>query len=169
MKNGMWRGIIIVYIGYQSACPFVGIGSPSPQCVPPLDPKGWGATLPWGWGGGLTQFERLEREPRSKYTEILSDGQGVTKRCRLSWLTNNALVYGGEGGEVRVLSQWVQLSIWSPKKLWRSNSMFNLWWWCTREKKLFRLLARWRVLCSTILRNYCHNWSLTTVVFFTAQ
>jgi len=34
--------------------------------------------------------------------------EGVTKRCRLSWLTNSALVYeplGGGGGLVRGLSQ----------------------------------------------------------------
>ncbi len=31
------------------------------------------------------------------------------------------------GGGVRGLSQWVQLCIWSPNKLWRSNSIFNLW------------------------------------------
>jgi hypothetical protein len=39
--------------------------------------------------------------------------QRVTKRCRLSLLTNSALAYqpkcGGEGGELRGLSQWVQL------------------------------------------------------------
>jgi hypothetical protein len=35
--------------------------------------------------------------------------QGVTKRCRLSWLTNSALVYepkcGGKGGEGVACSQ----------------------------------------------------------------
>ncbi len=54
--------------------------------------------------------------------------QGVTKRCRPSWLTNSALLYepkcGGWG--LLGLSQWVQLCTWSPNKLWRSNSMFNL-------------------------------------------
>ncbi len=38
--------------------------------------------------------------------------QGVTKRCRLFWLTNSALVYEpkcGGRGELRGLSQWVQL------------------------------------------------------------
>ncbi len=33
---------------------------------------------------------------------------------------------GGWGG-LRALNQWVQLCIWSPNKLWRSNSIFNLW------------------------------------------
>jgi hypothetical protein len=32
----------------------------------------------------------------------------------------------GEGGMMG-LSQWVQLHKWSPKKLWRSNSIFNIW------------------------------------------
>jgi hypothetical protein len=55
--------------------------------------------------------------------------QGFTKTCRLSWLTNGALVCmspngGGEG--LRGLSQWVQLCTWSPYILWRSNSKFNL-------------------------------------------
>jgi hypothetical protein len=39
---------------------------------------------------------------------IYSDIQGVTKRCRLSWLPNSALVYEpkcGGRGELRVLSQ----------------------------------------------------------------
>ncbi len=43
---------------------------------------------------------------------LITFTQGFTKRCRLSWLTNSALVYepksGGEG-ELRGLSQWVQL------------------------------------------------------------
>jgi len=56
--------------------------------------------------------------------------QGVTKRCRLSWLTNSALVCepkcGGREG-VAGLSQRVQQYTWSPNKLWRSNSIFNLY------------------------------------------
>ncbi len=35
--------------------------------------------------------------------------QGVTKRCRLSWMTNSALVWVQMRGELRGLSQWVQL------------------------------------------------------------
>ncbi len=57
--------------------------------------------------------------------------QGVKKRRRLSWLTKSAFVYEpkcwGGGGGVRGLSQWVQLYTWSPNKLWRSNSIFDLW------------------------------------------
>ncbi len=33
---------------------------------------------------------------------------------------------GGESCGLRGLSQWVQLWTWSPNKLWRSNSIFNL-------------------------------------------
>ncbi len=36
----------------------------------------------------------------------------------------------GEGAELRGLSQWEQLCTyvtWRPNKLWRSNSIFNLW------------------------------------------
>ncbi len=60
------------------------------------------------------------------------DTQGVTKRCCLCWLTNCALVLymspNAGGGELRGLSQWVQRCTWSPNKLWRSNSIFCLWW-----------------------------------------
>ncbi len=42
--------------------------------------------------------------------------QGVTKRCRLSSLTNMSSNAGG-GCELRGLSQWVQLCSWSPNKL----------------------------------------------------
>jgi hypothetical protein len=58
--------------------------------------------------------------------------QGVTKKGRLSWLTNSALVYepkcGGGGGcgvsGVRPMGTAVHRS---PNKLWRSNFIFNLW------------------------------------------
>ncbi len=32
---------------------------------------------------------------------------------------------GGGGGELRGLSQWVQLCTWSPNKFWRINSIFK--------------------------------------------
>ncbi len=51
----------------------------------------------------------------------------TAKRCRLSWLTNSALVYepkyGGAGG----FCQWLQPFTRSPNKLWRSTSIFNFW------------------------------------------
>ncbi len=48
----------------------------------------------------------IQLEKRVKYWY-----QGVTKRCRRSWLTNSALVYEpkcGGRGELRGISQWVQ-------------------------------------------------------------
>ncbi len=62
----------------------------------------------------------------------VSGDQAVTKRCHLSWLTNSALVYEPlcrGGGGLRDLSQWEQLCTWSPNKLWRSYSIFNIWKW----------------------------------------
>ncbi len=56
--------------------------------------------------------------------------QGVTKRCRLSWLTKIAPSYmspkWGEGGvaESQPMSTAVHRS---PDKLWRSKNIFNLW------------------------------------------
>ncbi len=42
--------------------------------------------------------------------DIYHSAQGVTKRCRLSWLTNGALVYEPKsGGKLRGLGQCVQL------------------------------------------------------------
>jgi hypothetical protein len=55
---------------------------------------------------------------------------GVIKRCRLSWLTNSAFVYepkcGGGGGVAgsQPMSTAVHMG---PKKLRRSNAIFNLW------------------------------------------
>ncbi len=43
---------------------------------------------------------------------MIGKNQGVTKRCRLSWLTNSALVYEpkcGERGEITGLQPMVQL------------------------------------------------------------
>ncbi len=55
-----------------------------------------------------------------------SSRQGVTKRCRLSWLTKSALEYEPKCGVSAM--QWVYIHLHrSPNKLWRSNSIFNLW------------------------------------------
>ncbi len=64
-----------------------------------------------------------------RFSNMKSLNQGVTERCRQSLLTNSALVYdslyaGGMG--LRGPSQWVQLWTWSPNKLRRSTSIFNL-------------------------------------------
>jgi hypothetical protein len=50
--------------------------------------------------------------------------QGVTKRCRLSWLTNSALIHEPKCEGSQPMSTAVHRS---PSKLWRSNSIFNLW------------------------------------------
>jgi hypothetical protein len=82
--------------------------------------------------------------------------QGVTKRCRLSWLTNSALVYEPqmqEGRVLRGLGQREQLCTWSQNKLnnnlynnnlynnlRRSNCIFNLCKlveYCSQKIKLF--------------------------------
>jgi hypothetical protein len=64
--------------------------------------------------------------------------QGVTKRCRLSLLTNSTLLYesqlrGDRGGRgLRVLSQQYSCAhhvTWTPNKLWRSSSIFNMPLW----------------------------------------
>jgi hypothetical protein len=59
--------------------------------------------------------------------------QGVTKRCRLSLLTNSAIVFysnAGGGGELRGLSAneygCAHHVTWSPNKLWRSSFILYL-------------------------------------------
>ncbi len=60
--------------------------------------------------------------------------QGATKRCPLSWLTNSALVneskcrgVGGSSGFSATSAAVLCPVHRSPNKLWRSNSIFNLW------------------------------------------
>jgi hypothetical protein len=78
--------------------------------------------------------------------------QGVTKRCRLSLLTNSALVIRvqmrGEGGSCGVSANensWSHHVTWSPNKLWRSTSIFNLWYlllWEAQEPKVVVLMQK---------------------------
>jgi hypothetical protein len=49
--------------------------------------------------------------------------QRVTERCRLSLLTNSALVYESAGSQ---LYSCAHHGTWSPNKLWRSTSIYNL-------------------------------------------
>ncbi len=65
------------------------------------------------------------QEVRSAFALTLV--RGFTKRCRLSWLTNSALVYdpksGGGGGVAG--SQPMSTAVHrSSNKLWRSNSLW---------------------------------------------
>jgi hypothetical protein len=62
---------------------------------------------------------------------LTASSQGVTKRCRLSLLTNSSLVYESKCGGIGVLPGLNEYSCghhvtWSPNKLWRSTSLFNL-------------------------------------------
>jgi hypothetical protein len=67
--------------------------------------------------GSNTNQEILQSAWRQRVSEkyIIGYVQGVTKRCRLSWLTNSALVLqvqrnaGGMGWGGGGLSQWVQM------------------------------------------------------------
>ncbi len=95
--------------------------------------------------------------------------QGVTRRCRLSWLTNGAIVYEpkfGGGGELRGLSQWIQLSTWSPNKLWISNIVY-LYDDCADLVKWFLLKQYHKVLRTRCLnlRILC-EWFANSVLIF---
>jgi hypothetical protein len=63
------------------------------------------------------------------YCEIRGMGaEGYTKRCRLSWLANSALVHEPKCGDEVAGSQQMSTAVHRrPNKLWRSNSIFNLW------------------------------------------
>jgi hypothetical protein len=51
---------------------------------------------------------------------------GVTKKCRLNWLTNSALAYEPRCGEGSCGVSANETTVHkSPRKLWRSNSIFN--------------------------------------------
>ncbi len=66
---------------------------------------------------GATSFPTIQsdmKDRRQFFTAVLiamAGKQGVTKRCRLSWLTNRALGYEPKcgGGGVLLLCQWVKL------------------------------------------------------------
>jgi hypothetical protein len=88
----------------------------------------WGSTtlfnqLPWAGCTWFTERRKIGREARKVKT-------GVTKRCRLPWRPNSALVYEtncGRGGVAG--SQPMRKAVHrSPNELWRSNSLFTLWW-----------------------------------------
>jgi hypothetical protein len=57
-QGAICRGIT-VYTEYQSVCPFVGLGFPTPSPA---------SKSFCGRGGGGTQFGRLDRKPGTLYT-----------------------------------------------------------------------------------------------------
>ncbi len=75
--------------------------------------------------------KRLKIRALASSSSHLSLPQGVTKRCRLPWLANSALVSepkcGGEGFGVLANASMRTAVHRNPNKLWRSKSIFNLW------------------------------------------
>ncbi len=67
--------------------------------------------------------------PQKPYarTPFVGIGHVFTKRCRLSWLTNSALVYEPKCGEVPGPQPMSTTVHRSPNKLERSNFIFNLY------------------------------------------
>ncbi len=62
--------------------------------------------------------------------------QGVTRRCRLAWLTNCALDPKCGGGGVAG-SQPMSIAVQrSPNKIWRSNSIltYDITKWCIKKE-----------------------------------
>ncbi len=76
--------------------------------------------------------DNLDNSAKTVMSGLSSKFRGVIKRCCLSWLTNSALVYeskcGGMGSCGVSANEYscVHHVTWSPNKLWRSNSIFNL-------------------------------------------
>ncbi len=77
-----------------------------------------------------------------------------------SYLSPNA----GEGGGLRALSQWVQLCTCSPNKLWRSNSIFNLWFSLTRRSLWYQVCAGSFCVQTTQKQCYCCIFTLLLVL-----
>ncbi len=102
------RGII-VYIEYQSGCPFVGIGSPHPLprtrvCIPPWNHRGEEQHSLAGERLGGTQFGQLHG--KKAWHSVYSVGLGIHRRqtetcyCRGGTLYNLLfLLVRGGGGE----------------------------------------------------------------------
>jgi hypothetical protein len=76
--------------------------------------------------------------------------QGVKKRCRLSWLTKSALRVWAQmrGGEGVPGSQPMSTAVhMSPNKVWRSNSLFNLW----EKTNICRCREKYRIHLAVLL------------------
>ncbi len=82
--------------------------------------------------------ESFTKTKNNYILDHLSWSGGHKEICRLSWLTNSALVYEpkcGGGGGLRGLSRWEQLCTSSPNKLRRTNFIFNQCSWCSTPIK----------------------------------
>ncbi len=93
---------------------------------------------------------------RSETNKMCKSDQfaSVTKRCRLSWLTNSALVYepkSGGWGRVAGPARW-GLGTWNPNKLWRSSSIFYLCHWH---------ITPYRNTLSRLIRSFINRKSIT--------
>ncbi len=96
------------------------------------------------------------------HCNVVLRSQRVAKRCRLSLLTNSALVYesqcGGREGVVGSQSaneySCAHHVTWSPNKLWRSTSIFNIWYVPMRSVY---------VICSIFPTRVCSLGGLTKV------
>jgi hypothetical protein len=104
-----------------------------------------GKTAPWPTSPALLLYSTVHGVHRR-----------VTKRCRLSWLTNSALVIRvqmrreGGGGSCRVSANDYSCAhhvTWSPNKLWRSTSIFNLWCTSSSSTRCPAIPARCIVVC----------------------
>ncbi len=88
--------------------------------------------------------------------------QGITKICRLSWLTNSALIYepkcGGRGCVAGSLPMSTSVHR-SPNKLWRSNSIFNLC--CFQFYWFFGSFLCTRVAARTCSSSWANLWPKT--------
>ncbi len=76
----------------------------------------------------LSAFSSSKSQILTFWTWFISDAQSVTEKYRLqSGGSERDVVHLGWPLAPSYMSQWVQLCTWSPNKLWRSNSIFNLW------------------------------------------
>jgi hypothetical protein len=78
-------------------------------------------------------YKKIHHSIRRQIHYAMRCTQGVTRRCRLSLLTNSALEFRvqmrGEGGNCGVSAYECSSAhhvICSPNKLWRPSSIFNL-------------------------------------------
>ncbi len=109
------------------------------------------------WGSATWAFP-AEMKWKRKYwptqnvqNKLRGTIRGLTKRCRLSLLTNSVLVYEPKCRGAMSTTVNIAWHPWSPNKLWRFTSIFNLWAQCLQSVKPWDILYK----------NRCHfftNW-----------